>query len=310
MNQLQWLHQRHLGLGGSDAAAALGLSPWKTRRQLWEEKTSDCPPTLDSELMLWGRLLEPVIRQQYAERTGRSVYVEPYHLLRHVDYPWMIANLDGFTDDGRVLEIKTARTDRDWGEPGSVEIPLHYLLQVQHYLAIVKADWADVVVLIGGNELRIYPIPADAELKSMLISQELEFWQYVLLQKPPEPLSYAEIQQAYGRTSKVGKITASAEAVSAVAKLQQVRQTLDALKVEREQLQFQLMRELGELDTLVDPNGKTLATWKQTKASNTIDWQIVIQTLQTSHPDLATELESLIDQHTLSKPGVRRFLLK
>ena len=37
-DRVEWLEARKDGLGASDAAALLGLSPWKTNVQLWEEK--------------------------------------------------------------------------------------------------------------------------------------------------------------------------------------------------------------------------------------------------------------------------------
>lgn len=71
-NRDGWLKARKRGIGGSDAAAALGMSPWKTQLELYLEKRGELmAPDIDSEAMLWGRVLEPVIRQQYAERTGK-----------------------------------------------------------------------------------------------------------------------------------------------------------------------------------------------------------------------------------------------
>jgi putative phage-type endonuclease len=66
----EWLEQRRHGIGGSDAAAALGLSPWKTPLSLYLEKTGDARPFRDNESMLWGRVLEPAIRAEYTRRTG------------------------------------------------------------------------------------------------------------------------------------------------------------------------------------------------------------------------------------------------
>ena len=67
----QWLEERRQGIGGSDAAAAVGLSPWKTRLELWLEKTGQTPDREETPEMRRGTLLEPVVKQLYADATGR-----------------------------------------------------------------------------------------------------------------------------------------------------------------------------------------------------------------------------------------------
>ena len=171
-DRAQWLAQRRLGIGGSDAAAVLGLSKWKTPLALWQEKSGQAPDDdSDSEPMLCGRVLEPVIRQQYAQRTGRTVRL-PEQILAHPQHNWMLANIDGITECGRIVEIKTARTGADWGEAGTDQIPQAYLLQVQHYMAVTGCAVADIAVLIGGADYRMYEVQADAELQAMLIDAE------------------------------------------------------------------------------------------------------------------------------------------
>jgi putative phage-type endonuclease len=183
----QQLAARRNGLGGSDSAAALGLSPWKTALELWAEKSGQITaPAEISEPMRWGNLLEPVIRQEYAERTGRTVVVPPETLV-HPTHKWMRANVDGIAEVARLFEAKTARTADGWGEPGSDEIPQPYLIQVQHYLHVTAFPVADVAVLIGGSDFRLYEVPADRELQDMIVDGEAEFWRRVESGEPPEP---------------------------------------------------------------------------------------------------------------------------
>ena len=99
----------------------------------------------------------------------------------------MLAHVDGITADDRVFEAKTARTADGWGAPGSEEVPHHYLIQVQHYLAVTGFKVADIAVLIGGNDFRIFEIPADPTLQDMIIDGEQEFWQLVEAGTPPSP---------------------------------------------------------------------------------------------------------------------------
>ncbi len=207
------LQRRQQGIGGSDVAATLGLSPWKSPRELYEEKRGGVEIVEPSEPMRWGTLLEPVIRQEYAERTGRTVRV-PTEPLVHPTHAFMCANPDGLTNDDRVLEVKCARNAYGWGEPGSDAIPQHYLLQVQHYLIVAELPVADVAVLIGGCEYRQYEVPADPELQEMLIEGEREFWRAVEAGTPPEvdldsPRALEIVRKLYAGTT--GEILTATE---------------------------------------------------------------------------------------------------
>lgn len=292
-----WLKERQTGIGGSDAAAVLGLSKWKTPLQVYQEKRGELGPTPDNESMLWGRALEPVIRQQYAERTGRVVRV-PDGIIRHPSHEFMLANLDGVTDDSRVVEVKTARSGQDWGEPGSDEVPQAYLLQVQHYMAVTGFAVADVAVLIGGSDFRLYEVPADSELQQMLIEGEAEFWQRVTDGNPPEPVSYADMRARYGRASRDGNVDASPEVLAAVDRLRTLQSEIKRLETVEETEKAIVMKALGECDTLV-AGGFTVATWKAAKAAQRFD----SKAFQAAHPDL-------YPQFLKTGEASRRFLLK
>ena len=102
-----WLRDRRNSIGASDAAAAIGESPWKTPVELWQEKTGrvkrDDAPT---EEMIIGKLLEPRILQRYTETTGFPVLdQQAFH--RHPVLPFLTDTLDGRRPDGVVVEAKS-----------------------------------------------------------------------------------------------------------------------------------------------------------------------------------------------------------
>ena len=300
MDREQWLRERMQGIGGSDAAAVLGLSKWKTPYALYLEKRGEAPASDDSEPMRWGRLLEPVVRQEYAERSGEVVRL-PTEMLRHARYPWMLATVDGITDTGRLVELKTARSAEDWGEPGTDEIPQAYLIQVQHYLEVTELEVADVAVLIGGQDFRQYEVEADAELQDMIVEAEAQFWDRVQRADPPDPVTLSDVMAKYGRASRPGAVIATAEVAQAVAALAAVRTEKGALDEVDEQLRARILGAFGNLDTLVDVDGQVLATWKAARPSQVIDWKAIAG--QLAPP------QALIDQFTTEKPGTRRLLL-
>jgi putative phage-type endonuclease len=293
----KWLEQRRHGVGGSDAAAILGLSKWKTPLEVYQEKRGERHPQPDNESMLWGRALEPAIRQQYAERTGRVVRV-PESIITHPEHAFMLANLDGITDDRRVLEVKTARIGQDWGEPGSDEIPQAYLLQVQHYMAVTGFEVADVAVLIGGSDFRLYEVPADRELQEMLIAGEAEFWQRVVDGNPPEPVSLADVQSKFGRTSNYSAIEASTEVLAAFETIKAIKEQLEAIEASEESAKAFVMKAMGEADTLKFA-GNTIATWKLARPTRRFD----SASFKEAHP-------ALYEQFTKTGEPSRRFLIK
>lgn len=275
-----WHKQRRTGIGGSDCASVMGVSKWGTPLGVYLAKRGESVPQQDNPAMEAGRRLEPVVRQWYSDETGKVVRI-PSQLLRHQKYPWMIANLDGFVDDPRVVEIKTARMGTDWGEPGTDEIPMEYMFQVQHYLIVTGFELADVPVLIGGSDFRIYHVEADRELQEMIIDREAEFWEMVVNGTPPEPVSYSDTFRRYPK-STVGEVVASEQVLSAVERLRSIKEQSKALEAEEECCKADIQKAIGEMDTLIGLDGKPLATWKSQKGRASFD----TKALEKEYPEI------------------------
>lgn len=297
-----WLAARRTGIGGSDVAPILGLSKWTTPLQVYMEKRGELQPQPDNPSMRWGRYLEPVVRQAYADETGLEVRVVP-DMLRHSAHDFLIANLDGFVAPSdaprRVFEAKTARTAEGWGEPGTDQIPQPYLLQVQHYMAVTGFVAADVAVLIGGSDFRIYEVHEDRELQAMVIDACADFWARVQAGEPPEPISYADAKARFGRASVQAEVVADSDVMQAIAELRDLKVQQGHLEHAREQWQAVVMRAMGEADTLVDAQGRQLATWKAAAAPRRFD----AATFKAHHPDLYGQFVAV------GEPS-RRFLLR
>jgi putative phage-type endonuclease len=289
------LEQRKSGLGGSDAAAALGLSPWKTPLALYLEKRGELGPVDETEAMRWGSIHEPAILNAYAERAGVPLVAHP-PLIRHPQYPWMFASLDARTGE-RVVEAKTARSAEDWGEPGSDEIPEAYLLQVQHYMLVTALPIADVAALIGGNDFRIYTVEADRELHEMLIEGEHEFWQRVQREDPPAAQSYEDVKLKW-RVSNASPIEADSAILQAIEDLRAARVQIAVSESLQDSLVAMVCDYMGAHDTLTH-NGATLATWKMTKPAKSFDRD----RFQHDHPQLWAQYQHPREPH-------RRYLLK
>lgn len=188
LSREEWLRYRKSGIGGSDVAAILGISKWNSAISLWLDKTNQTnEPVEENEAMQWGTIMEPIIRNHFAEVTGKTV-VEVKAMLQHPEYPFMLADVDGLTEDDEghpaILEIKTASEYKrsEWEN----DIPSYYQTQVQHYLCVTGVQKAYVAVLIGGNSFKVYEVDADAEIQSMLIAVEKDLWNKVQNMIRPE----------------------------------------------------------------------------------------------------------------------------
>lgn len=196
----EWLAGRVNGIGASEAAAVVGLSPFETTYELWERKTGRKrdKDLSGSAVVEYGNRLEPVCRAMFqAEHPELTVEYHQFDVLYQSERPWMTATLDGeLTDaDGRkgVLEIKTAQVGKKaqydkWRDA----VPVNYLAQTLHQMLVTGWDYvylyAKLVKLNGDSELRTYLITAEGHKEDMnwLLQEETKFWnEYILQQKAP-----------------------------------------------------------------------------------------------------------------------------
>ena len=143
MNRAQWLAWRRGGLGGSDVAAVLGLSPFRGPWDVWLTKTVDEQAEADSAAMMTGRLLEEAVGKWAAVELEADELVE-WPPLAHPTQDWVRASPDyGLRFGDRVvgLECKVATwpsEEHGWGKSGSGDIPAHYAAQVRWYMAAIS----------------------------------------------------------------------------------------------------------------------------------------------------------------------------
>lgn len=178
--------ERQLYIGGSDIAAIMGLSRWKTPLKLWAEKTGkiDPPDLSDNEAVEMGSSLEEFVAQKFAERTGKTVRRAPKKYT-HKEYQFLAANIDRLiTGTDELLECKTC-SEYKAGEWQGEDIPQEYILQVMWYLGITGRKNGYIAVLIGGNKFRYKLIEFDTELFETMVQSAIEFWEHVKNDTPP-----------------------------------------------------------------------------------------------------------------------------
>lgn len=282
------------GIGGSDAPILLGLSPYKTAFRLWQEKVGEAEPDdLDGvELVQWGNILEAVVADEFARRSGLRL-ARVNKTLRHPEHAFMTGHLDRrVVGQPALVEIKTVgRLSDDCARPDHVA-------QVQHYLAVTGYRLAHVVYLVAGREMRHYEVARDDAFIADLIETERGFWQHVTTHTPPPPQTVADLRLAFPKDA--GQvITAAADTLATVERLRQLtteRKRLEGLEATE---QAAILAAMGEAAELIDSDGRILATWKSPKPSQAFDRARFEQ----DHPSIAAA-------YLVEKAGSRRFLLK
>jgi putative phage-type endonuclease len=185
MDRDMWLEFRRKGIGGSDAAAIAGLSKYKSPVAVYLEKTGQIEPEEAGEAAYFGNKLEALVAEEFSLRTGLKVR-RRNALLQHLEHAFMLANIDREVVGQKVgLECKTASAYLKELWEGE-EVPMQYLLQCQHYMAVTGYKAWYIAVLIGGNTFVHKRIERDEELIAQLIDIEKDFWEnHVLAGVPP-----------------------------------------------------------------------------------------------------------------------------
>lgn len=206
----EWLEHRRKYLGGSDAAAALGLSPWRTNVELWEEKTGRrvAPDISDNAAVKYGTEAEPFLRGLYAldNPQYKVDYIENNSIVND-RYPFCAASVDGLLTEietGRrgVLEIKTSNIVQSMQkEKWRDKVPIQYYTQVLMYMGVLEAAFCELSAQLrfdyGGEivfQRRTYHIErADVESDIEYLFDRLKkFYGYILRDECP-PLILPEI---------------------------------------------------------------------------------------------------------------------
>lgn len=204
-----WLKSRAYGIGGSDASAILGMNPYKTNIELFEEKTGRRIPEdiSDKPYVIYGNHAEPLIRSLFGlDYPEYEIFYHEYRILRSKAYPFLQASLDGelVDESGRkgILEIKTSNILQSMQyEKWKDRIPDNYYIQVLHYLLVTGYEFAVLrahLISEWGRDKRttvkhyfIERSEVEEDLK-MLLREEKKFWEYVESGRKP-PLILPEI---------------------------------------------------------------------------------------------------------------------
>lgn len=270
LNEKQ-IANRKLGVGASEAGIVMGLNANISPYQLWRIKTGrDNPKDLsDVPQVYWGSLHEEPIAQHYAHIMGVKVR-RVTNTLFHKEHPFMLCHLDRKIEGmSKVLECKFAMFARDeWGESGSDVVPLSYIVQVQYQLAVTGYQEADLAVLIGGWDFRVYHFKRDEELIAKITEEVSHFWKCVETDTAPALRDRDDAALAYPQSNNNLK-DAEPDVLKTIEEFRAVRAKVKELDQIKEKLSNELTLYIRDAEG-IKCQDEVLATWKPTTRGNRV----------------------------------------
>lgn len=275
-------------IGGSEAAAACGVDPFRSRVMLWAEKTGRIERP-ETEAMRWGKLLEPVVFAEL-ERQGYDVMPAPDVEWSHDTVPWMTGHVDGFVDvDGErgVLEVKTtgAWSAHDWASEAGA--PFAVLMQLHHYFALTGLRVGFIAALIGGQRLETCTVHRDDVLLDAMLTGEQDFLRYVRTDTPPPPDGSDSAHDAIRALHPAGNgktIRLSRDQWRDVRELRQRKDQRAVVKEQAAELQQRIELAMGDAEHAVSPYDTPAARWVNVEST-----RLDTKALKAARPDVYAE---------------------
>lgn len=310
-----WLEQRRRAIGGTDVAAILGLSKFRSPMQVWLEKKG-LAETTQNEAMAWGKRLERSILEGYADAVGHPiVFADPYEFMVSQQVPILGASLDArwADDDQRPVDAKNTRfKGPDWGEAGSDQIPVYYACQLAVQMHVTDAPAADLAVLFSGQQFERFTIHRDMDLERTIIERVHVWWERHIVQDVPP-----EVDGSKGTSEWIAKRFRQATDVmiQPTPELSEHARQLASIKAELKRMEAEEARHANALKSAIG-EGKGilgLCTWTQNKDSVKLDAEAYAQALEqrlmTDYGMTSGAIHALRAVHTITKPGARTLRL-
>lgn len=271
-NSTRWKLERRNGVGASEISVILGFNKYQSAYELWLEKTGRMPLQNDdpSPQATWGHRMEPFLRDDTAESTGREI--AQIVGMQSTKYPWLRCSPDGvFTDDGAIFEAKTTGVFQasEWSRG---QVADHAELQVQTVMAVTGAPYAIVAVVIDRGELRLRRVERDDdELIPLIIEASREFWQHVIDDTEP-PLDGSDstrdaLVASFPDHSADDVVDVDGAALAFVHEYQQGAELEKAGKAQKAAASNKLRHLIGSSSRIVNDEGKPLAQIKRGQLS-------------------------------------------
>lgn len=302
MTAADWHAWRAEGIGGSDIAALVGLSRYASPTSLYYEKTGQLPDDReDSERLRIGRRMEPVLADEFHDRTGLFCMASQ-SLWAHKDWAVARCTLDGLGYEGDDIDERSPlgtiefKTDGRFAWPEG--IPANIRAQCVWQMGVTGLPMSWLVVMFAGFRIQVYEIPFDDDAHkdwAFMLSTAAEFWRHVETGDPPPYDDHEQTTRALEQIHEpdpTRELDADDYSRDLVDRLRRAKATTKAAKATEDAMSNELRATLGDYCDLVD-SGRVIASWRPQTAG-----RVDIAELRKNYPDLVdvytTETQSRV----------------
>lgn len=284
-------------IGGSDIAAILGLSRWKTPLQVWAEKTGNIiPEDISGKLHIrLGNKLEQTVCDLFEEETGKKVEKRDEPLI-HPKHDFIRGRIDrAVVGERAILEAKTTSpwNARAWeGE----EIPQEYILQTMFYMELAGSDRGYIACLVGNQNFHVRTIERDEKMQKEMIQKAVEFWKnYIEPKVMPTMITSRDADTIYN----LYPLAEQGDPIKLDDTANALIDTLMAQKEDSASLTAQIEKTQNEIRALLCDNAEGITdrfriTWKN-QATNRVN----LTRLKAEKPDICAAYLEKSDSRVL-----------
>jgi len=288
-----WHLWRSQGIGGSDVAAALGISPWSSPYALWAEKVGlTTREHSATEAQEFGLRAEKMLAEWFHDKTGLYVLGQQQWAV-HPDKPWMRVTLDGFVGESPntpldlALGAYEAKTTPDSPAEWDQQVPVYYQCQAVWLMLVTGTTrcWFSVLHHGFANLYRIYEFQLDEADAAYVADRCERFWlDHVVAGIPPDTDAHQATTDALNSMwpDATGQMDADDNLVALASERDQWKQTIDTATEQVERINNLFRLALGDVQDL-KYQGKNLATWRWGKETSKFD----LAGLLADHPEYA-----------------------
>lgn len=244
--------QRRHGLGATDCAAVMGLSPYRTPYELWLIKTGrqEEDAILSEDRLRLRHAHEETVAREYAFQRGVKLKRVNQTVI-HPRLPFMLCNLDRLViGQRRIVECKTSTAwlRQAWGASGTDQAPIHYILQVQHQLACTGYSEADIAALIDIDDYRIFPTPRnDAVIQRLEDACERFWFEHVVKDVAPPPTTRGDLKLMHPLNNGTF-IEATPDIELILCQLKDKKGLIKAMEADQDALELELIKFISAHD--------------------------------------------------------------
>lgn len=311
-NHEEWLKAREGGVGSSEVAAILGVSPYTTPYQLWLAKTGQVPHKEEENfLMKAGHYLEDAISHFCADDAGLDIVKNSAaeFVVVDKDKPYLRVSPDRYAfplgekknlDNKCIIECKSTQKTVD-----PDDIPRSWFVQVEYQMHVTRISRTYLAWLTQGRDFGYKQLGYDADLCMMIEEEVTKFWIDCVIGGNEPPLTtVGDILLKFPKHTEGKRLPAPDEIVNAWAELKDTNAEIKRLDALKEELEEKIKATMLDAERLIIPASadspeRTIATWKASKPSQKFD----LESFKKAQPEIYAKYLIQVD-------GARRFSCK